>query len=92
MPVGDYGSLDLQERPPVQIGRQRPTGVQLRVELAIFRFSDPIHPSLSSRWSSRGLQTQAQVSRMPYLCPVRPVREGDQEGIGVHSHTRRCCG
>ena len=77
----------------MQMGRQRPIGAQLRVEVAILRLSDPIPPSLSSRRSSRGHQTQAQVSGM-HLSIVRPsrqrpVREGDQEATGVHVCMRR---
>lgn len=40
------------ERDPVQVGKQRPKGVQLRVELGIVRPAEPTPPSLSFRWSS----------------------------------------
>lgn len=40
------------ERHPVQVGKQRPKGVQLRVELGIVRLAEPTPPSLFFRWSS----------------------------------------
>lgn len=69
-------------------GKQRPTGVQLRVELGLLRLADSIRPSPSSRRSSRGVQTQAQVSGM-HLSVVKPwgqraVREADEKEAGGH--------